>query len=218
MKRKLVFIVSLCLLPYAMATGAGEPVTPADLSRTGDLICDMHVSSRPPRRGAPRADLMLIFDEVNNKPGTARVISSDRAGGRGVRIYSGETGVHLVEDISGSVVVTTLLGCELRSGEGRCLRYAAALTWHFDTSVHWNPDLAFRRLPGTSFSGTCEAWKMDVGSRAEHIGSICTTDSLIAVSAPCCAVYVSLQRDYVSSQPTASSAANRSCDGCFRWE
>jgi hypothetical protein len=172
MKRKAVFIVSLCLLPYAMATGAGEPVTPADFSRTGDLICDMHVSSRPPGGGAPRTDLMLIFDEVNSKPGTARVISSDHAGGRRVRIYSGETGVHLVEDINGSVVVTTLLGCELRSGKGRCLRYAAVMAWHFDTSVYLNPDLAFRRLPVTSFSGTCEAWKMDVVSSPEHTGSI----------------------------------------------
>ena len=161
MKRRAATLIGLCLLPLSWAAGGEGPATLADFSRTGDLICDMRISGLPPRGGRPRSDLMLIVDEVDAKAGAARVVSSRTTGGRGVRVYSGETGVHLVEDINDSVKVTTLLGCELYSRGGRCLRYAAVMAWHFDRSVHINADIAFRRLPGTSYAGTCEAWKMD---------------------------------------------------------
>ena len=161
MPRTVALLIALCLLPWSFAAGGEEAATLAEFSRTGDLICDMRASGAPPRTGRPRSDLMLIVDEVGAKAGAARVVSSRNIGGRGVRVYSGATGVHLVEDINDSVKVTTLLGCELRSRDGRCLRYAAVMAWHFDRSVHINPDSAFHRLPGTSYAGTCEAWKMD---------------------------------------------------------
>ena len=84
-------------------------------------------------------------------------------------MYSSETGLHLVEDVNGSVVVTSLTSCDAREGRsedarsqdsGRCLRYSAVNAWHFDRKVHLDPDGAFRRLPGTSFTGHCEAWHM----------------------------------------------------------
>ncbi len=168
MKRRSAPLIALCLLPFSAAVGGEEAATLAEFSRTGDLICDMRSSGSAARNGRPRSDLMLIVDEVDAKAGAARVVSSRNVGGRGVRVYSGETGVHLVEDINDSVKVTTLLGCELRSRDGRCLRYAAVMAWHFDRSVHLNPDSAFRRLPGTSYAGTCEAWKMDGVRSAER--------------------------------------------------
>ncbi len=161
MKRMAATLIGLCLLPWSVAAGGEEPATLADFSQTGDLICDMRISGAALRSGWPRSDLMLIVDGVDAGSGQARVVSSRSVGGRGVRVYSGETGVHLVEDINDSVMVTTLLGCELRAREGRCLRYAAVIAWHFDRSVHIDPDGAFRRLPGTSYAGTCEAWHME---------------------------------------------------------
>ena len=159
--QKAAIFGGLCLSIFALNAGGEEAVTLAEFSRTGDLICDMRISGSPLTNGRPRSDLMLIVDEVGAKAGAARVISSRTIGGRSVRIYSGETGVHLVEDVSDSVKVTTLLGCEFRARGGRCLRYSAVMAWHFDRGVHINPDTAFRRLPGTSYAGTCEAWKMD---------------------------------------------------------
>ena len=158
----------LCLTLLAANASGEDAVTLAEFSRTGDLICDMRVSGTAPTAGAPRSDLMLIVDEVGAKAGVARVISSRTIGGRPVRIYTGETGVHLVEDVSDSVKVTTLLGCEARARGGRCVRYSAVMAWHFDRGVHVNPDMAFRKLPGTSYSGTCEAWKMDGVRSAER--------------------------------------------------
>ena len=160
MKRRLAPVFGLCLSALALAAGGEEAATLAEFSNTGDLICDMRISGAPLRKGWPRSDLMLIVDEVGAKPGEARVVTSRSVGGRGVRVYSGETGVHLVEDLNDSVMVTTLLGCEVRARDGRCLRYDAVMAWHFDRSVHQNPDAAFRRLPGTSYAGTCEAWRM----------------------------------------------------------
>ncbi len=168
MKRRAASLIGLCLLPVSLAAGGEDAATLAEFSRTGDLICDMRVSGSQLRNGRPRSDLMLIVDEVGAKAGAAHMVSSRTVGGRGVRVYSGETGVHLVEDVNDSVKVTTLLGCELRSRGGRCLRYSAVMAWHFDRGVHLNPDIAFRRLPGTSYVGTCEAWKMDGVQSAER--------------------------------------------------
>jgi hypothetical protein len=164
---KAAILGGVCFSFVAASAGGQESVTLAEFSRTGDLICDMRVSGSSTASGRPRSDLMLIVDEVGAKTGAARMVSSKTIGGRGVRVYAGETGVHLVEDVNDSVKVTTLLGCELRARGGRCLRYSAVMAWHFDRGVHVNADLAFRRLPGTSYAGTCEAWKMENVRSAE---------------------------------------------------
>lgn len=137
----------------------------AELARTGDLICELRASGPLGRR--PSAEMLLIIDGVSTKQAKARTFSSRRAGAHAVQIYAGETGVHLVEDVTGSVIVTTLLNCEARSKSGRCQRYAAVNAWHFDQSVHRDPDKAFRRLPGTSYSGYCDAWRMEEPVKAE---------------------------------------------------
>ena len=158
-------LAALALLAAAAwPAHAEDAVAMAELLRTGDLICELRASG-PHARGR-FADMLLIVDHVADKRGQARVVSSRRAGAREVKVYAGETGVHLVEDVNGSVVVTTLTGCDARARSGRCQRYSTVNAWHFDQSVHRNPDRAFRRLPGTSYSGTCEAWRMEDPARA----------------------------------------------------
>ena len=155
----------LPLALFCSVAAAEEPPVLAELARTGDLICDLRASDAATRR--TRTEMMLIVDRVSTRSLTARTISSRRAGARSVQIYAGETGVHFVEDLSGSVVVMTLLGCDARAANGRCVRYSAVNAWHFDQSVHRDVDTAFRRLPGTSYAGSCEAWRMEDPVKAE---------------------------------------------------
>jgi hypothetical protein len=159
---QLLFAALLAVI--AEPAGAENSAAMAELLRTGDLICELRASG-PYSRGR-FADRLLIVDHVADKRGQARVVSSRRAGAHGVKVYAGETGVHLVEDLNGSVIVTTLTGCESRARSGRCQRYSTVNAWHFDQSVHRDPDRAFRRLPGTSYSGTCDAWRMEDPVRA----------------------------------------------------
>jgi hypothetical protein len=154
------------LLAASAAAASEVPISLGDIARTGDLVCEL-TSSAPRIRTVRRGpDLLLVFDQVRLKNGVARVVSSRRAGGRPVKVYAGETGLHLVEDVTGSFIVTTLLGCEARDASARrCVRFAAVNAWHFDHSVHRTPDTAFRRLPGTSYAGFCEAWHMEEPKR-----------------------------------------------------
>jgi len=81
-----------------------------------------------------------------------------------VQVYSGDTGVHFVENVASSVKVTSILSCEAWKNlpKGRkCVRYEAVSTWHFDNSVHRDADQAFLRLGTTSYRGTCEPWHME---------------------------------------------------------
>ncbi|OGA29562.1 MAG: hypothetical protein A3I01_05885 [Betaproteobacteria bacterium RIFCSPLOWO2_02_FULL_65_24] len=144
------------------AFAADVPISLADIARTGDLVCELNLSGPRATSVARNPDVMLVYDQVRAGSSAARVISSRKAGARTVKLYAGQTGLHLVEDVTGSVIVTTLLNCEAydRSG-GRCVRFAAVNTWHFDQSVHQDPDTAFRRLPATSYVGFCDAWHMN---------------------------------------------------------
>jgi hypothetical protein len=154
-----------CISP--LCSHADIPIRYADIARTGDMICELTASgtaSRRPRRGP---DLLMIFDSLGAGSGIGRVVSSRTVGAREVRMYSSETGLHLVEDVNGSVIVTSLLGCDAREpNSSRCVRYTAVNAWHFDQTVHRDPDGAFRRLPGTSYAGHCEAWYMNERRRA----------------------------------------------------
>ncbi len=145
-----------------VSASAGEPARLAQVGRSGNLVCEFQQSGQTRVKRTP--DLVLFVEQNrSDSPGTARLVSSRTSGAREVRLYQGGTGVHLVEDVASSVRVTTLLSCEINAGEGekrRCLRYAAVNAWHFDTSVRTDPDQAFRRLPGTSYHGFCEAWHM----------------------------------------------------------
>ena len=146
----------------AASASAGETARLAQVERSGDLVCEFNKSGETRVKRSP--DLMLIVEQNRGTvPGTARLVSSKSSGAREARLYAGDTGVHLVENVASSVRVTTLLSCENESGEGnkrRCTRYAAVNAWHFDDSVRRDPDAAFRKLPGTSYHGFCDAWHM----------------------------------------------------------
>ena len=138
-----------------------------DLSRAGDVICSFQKSGRTSASRRPHLkddDLMVIIEGIGSPSGSATVYSSRTAGANPARIYSSETGVHFVQDINDSVVVTTVLACESwKSGRGgrKCSRYSAVNAWHFDRSVHQHPDRVFLALPGTSYTGHCEPWNID---------------------------------------------------------
>jgi hypothetical protein len=131
-----------------------------------DLVCDFYNVSDWATAEArfalrDRADMLMVIENIRSDPETARVIHSRATGKRDLKRYVGETGVHFVEDQHDSVVVTTLLACEdwkQKSGRGVCARYSAQNAWHFDKSVHLDPDKAFRNLAGSSYRGVCEPW------------------------------------------------------------
>jgi hypothetical protein len=148
----------LLLAPWAQAA---SPLL-GQIEQARDLICDMRAAGNLPRE-APR-NLMLVIESV--KAPSARLVSSATVGARPVRVYSGDTGVHFVEDVEASVKVTSLLSCnrwkESAQGKGRqCTRYEAVNRWHFDTTVHRNADQAYLRLAENSYTGWCEPWRMD---------------------------------------------------------
>ena len=153
---------TIALATITACASAAETARLAQVERTGDLICEFHKSGDTGSKRSP--DLMLIVEQNRGSvPGTARLLSSRSGGAREARLYAGDTGVHLVENVASSVRVTTLLSCENESGDAskrRCTRYAAVNAWHFDDSVRRDPDAAFRKLPGTSYHGFCEAWHM----------------------------------------------------------
>ena len=107
--------------------------------------------------------MLMVIENIRSDPDSARAVQTRSTGAHPLRRYAGETGVHFVEDLQGSVVVTTLLACEDRrrkSGREVCIRYSAASAWHFDSRVHRDPDAAFRRVP-SGMRGVCEPWNTD---------------------------------------------------------
>ena len=137
------------------------------LAQARDVICSFNKSAQPDARPSPRRrddDLMVIIEGIGIEPGTARVVTSQAVGAKPARVYASDTGVHIVEDKHDSVFVTTVLKCDAwkPNGEGgKCTRFAAVIAWHFDRSVHRNPDPAFLRLPGSSYTGHCEPWNLE---------------------------------------------------------
>jgi len=131
-----------------------------------DLVCDFYnvgdwATAEARFALRDRADMLMVIENIRSDPETARVIHSRATGKRGLKRYVGETGVHFVEDQHDSVVVTTLLACEdwkQKRGREVCARYSAQNAWHFDRSVHLDPDKAFRNLAAGSYRGVCEPW------------------------------------------------------------
>jgi len=158
----LVTLITLAALP-GMASAQGTPRA-AEIVAAGDLICDLQPSgttqgdrlSAAARTPDDRAQMLVI----ERRQDRLRALSSLSARGRPLVMRSGDTGVHFVEELNGSVRVTSLLACEQPGGRDGCQRWGAVQAWHFDTAVHRDPDLAFRRLPGTSFRGSCEPWHL----------------------------------------------------------
>lgn len=155
--RAVVLFAAFLALPAA-AYAQGVPRA-AEITAAGDLICDLRPSGDTPaaaRRPEDRA-LMLVIERRQDR---LRALSSRSAYGRPLVMRSGETGVHFIEELNGSVRVTSLLACEHEEGRDGCQRWSAVQAWHFDTAVNRNPDLVFRRLPGTSWRGSCEPWHL----------------------------------------------------------
>ena len=140
------------------------------LALARDVICSFRKSGPvpiPPPLQTTDDDLMVIIEGIGVDQGTANVTSSRTVGPRPARVYASDASngrVHIVEDVNDSVLVTTVLDCETwkTSGEPRkCMRFAAVIAWHFDRSVHKNPDRAFLALPGSSYRGHCEPWNLE---------------------------------------------------------
>ena len=161
LRRSVQLLVALVALAPAFAVRSAS-VLMDQVTQARDLICELRPSSAPRRRSGNT--LMLFIENVTADAQSARLVSSGSDGARPVQVYSGDTGVHFVEDVSSSVKVTSLLSCEAwkNSAQGRkCMRYEAVSTWHFDTPVHRDADQAFLRLGSTSYRGTCEPWHVN---------------------------------------------------------
>lgn len=105
------------------------------------------------------AELLLYFEEVDVSRHRARTISTRLAGSRDVTVLRGKTGVHFVDNVAGSVNVTTVFACqawEFRGGKDTCWKFSAANIWHFDFSVYSDPDAAFEKYKADASYGFCD--------------------------------------------------------------
>jgi hypothetical protein len=153
-----MLVAGMSPLP-ALATASYEALIDAR-----EVICEFQKTGVAPRGGS-EPDMLLVVEEIEANARGTRVVSSRSVGAKPVRVYPSDTGVHFVQDESGSVIVTTVLACNdwrvKADGRRTCRRFPAVNAWHFDRSVHQNPDRAFLRQPGTSYSGYCEPWNVD---------------------------------------------------------
>lgn len=141
----------------------------ADLIDAKDLICEFHITGVPRSllrsiAGNEHFDMLLVIEAIDPGSRRARAVSSRQTGAKALRYYKTGSAVHFVQDLASSVVVTTVTGCEKwgRKGEAAlCVRYRALNSWHFDTSVHRDPDKAFARLGTSSYYGSCEPWHLN---------------------------------------------------------
>ena len=151
-----------------------------DLIEARDLICEFNITGRPRsvlRRmvEGERFDMLLVIEAIDPASGKARAVSSKQAGAKSLRYYRTASAVHFVQDLETSVVVTTVSGCENwgRKGDADlCVRYKALNSWHFDTSVHRDPDKSFDRLGTSSYYGFCEPWYLNGVRTVERSGEL----------------------------------------------
>jgi hypothetical protein len=158
---------------FLMALAASGPLSARDamddLIEARDLICEFQITGTPRsllRRltGDETFDMLLVIEAIDPDTGQARAISSTQAGTKSLRYYRTGSAVHFVQDLAGSVVVTTVTGCEKwgrRHDEAFCVRFRALNSWHFDTSVYRDPDKAFSKLGTSSYHGSCEPWYLN---------------------------------------------------------
>jgi hypothetical protein len=140
-----------------------------DLIDAKDVICEFHNTGAPTSMlrslvDGERYDMLLVIEAINRAENRARATSSKSVGTKGVRLYRTGKLVHFVQDLSESVVVTTVTGCEKwgrKAGQRLCVRYKAFNSWHFDTSVHRDPDRSFENLNTSSYYGACEPWYLN---------------------------------------------------------
>ena len=174
MSKRLNSAVFLAALAAAGQSLADDPLV--DLIDARDLICEFHITGVPRSllrgiAGSEHFDMLLVIEAIDPGSGRARAVSSRQAGAKALRYYKTGSAVHFVQDLASSVVVTTVTGCEKwgrKGGEALCMRYRALNSWHFDTSVHRDPDKTFARLGTSSYYGSCEPWHLDGVTTVEN--------------------------------------------------
>ncbi len=170
--RRRTRLAKIALLAALAIASAGTPAAPSlpehtQLIDARDLICHFRKTGAAPKlfwRWEPESDLMMVIEDIDGEANTARAVSTRSVGRKALSVHQTRTRVHFVQQVERSVVVTTVEGCESwrwRGGERVCQRYRALNAWHFDQSVRIDPDRTFLRLPGTSYHGHCEPWKID---------------------------------------------------------
>ena len=159
----------------ALALGAVAPACLAapegldDALQAKELICEFNsgytrVELADLIRGRPPVELMLVYERIDPKENKAQVVSTRNPGRKPVSARSTQRGVHLIENVNASVMVTTLTQCagwRVKGGVEICVRFAARHAWHFDTLVHVDPDASFDRQPRGAYAGYCEPWNVD---------------------------------------------------------
>ena len=161
---KAVFLTALAAPGSVFAQSALDGLIEAK-----DLICEFHNTGVPRSLlrgllGGEHFDMLLVIEAIDPDSGRARAVSSRQTGAKSLRYYKTGSAVHFVQDVAASVVVTTVTGCEKwgrKGGEALCVRYRALNSWHFDTSVHRDPDKAFAKLGTSSYHGSCEPWYLN---------------------------------------------------------
>jgi hypothetical protein len=161
------FIAAAFLTALAAPGSAHDALD--DLIEARDLICEFHITGMPRSLlrhlvEGERFDMLMVIESIDPATGKARSVSSRQIGAKSLRYYHTGKAVHFVQDLESSVVVTTVTGCEhwRRKGEqALCVRYSALNSWHFDTSVHRDPDKVFNRLGTSSYHGSCEPWHLN---------------------------------------------------------
>lgn len=161
MKTASLVVFALAALASPQAPGASAYDA---LKDAREVICEFNKAGAAASR-ARNPDMLMVIENIEASREGARIVSSRSVGAKPVRVYATGTGVHFVQDVSESVIVTTVLTCDKwrvnKDGKAACRRFAAVNAWHFDQSVHRDPDRAFLRLPGTSYAGFCEPWSLD---------------------------------------------------------
>jgi len=154
------------LLALAHGVSAAPPVE--QLIEAHELICDFYnvkdwAAAEARFALHDRSDMLMVIENIQEDPDSARVTDSTATATRKLRRYVGETGVHFVEDRDGSVIVTTIVACEgwkKKRGHDVCVRYSAMNSWLFGVNVQRDPDDAIRRA-AASYRGVCELWNPD---------------------------------------------------------
>jgi len=147
----------------------GAPEGVEDAMRAGDLICEFNsgytrMTLADAMHGRPPAELLLVYEAIDPLTGRAHVVSTRSPGRKTVSARKTDLAVHLIENVNASVMVTTLTKCEgwrVKNGVETCVRFAARHAWHFDTTVHKDPDASFERQPRGAYSGFCEYWNVN---------------------------------------------------------
>lgn len=171
---KIRYNAAVLLTTFAAAAPAHDALD--DLLEARDLICEFRVTGMPRSLlrnmvDGEQFDMLLVIEAIDPASGKARAVSSKQTGSKDLHYYRTPGAVHFVQDLAASVVVTTVNDCEKwgRKGEVElCVRYRALNSWHFDTSVHRDPDKAFGKLGTSSYDGSCEPWYLNGVTTVEH--------------------------------------------------